>query len=181
MEKTLFALSLGFLGLILATQAAIAAQCAPRDQVAAGLATGFDETRRAIGLSSPSQVLEIFASEVGSWTIIVTGPDGMTCLVASGQGFEAMPKTCPPRAIRHRSHPPRRVRIDCAPPPSYPANPSQISFNDTPRSAQVITRKNSFSGTILTSFTPAKTAKAAAGINITATFRLPGENWPSAQ
>lgn len=95
MEKTLFALSLGFLGLILATQAAIAAQCAPRDQVAAGLATGFDETRRAIGLSSPSQMLEIFASEAGSWTIIVTGPDGMTCLVASGQGFEAMAEDLP--------------------------------------------------------------------------------------
>lgn len=60
-------------------------------------------------------------------------------------------------------------------------SPSQISFSDTPSNAQVMIRKNSFSGTILTSQTPAKTATAAAGINIAATFRLPGENWPSAQ
>ena len=62
-----------------------------------------------------------------------------------------------------------------------PDNPSQISFSDTPKSAQVMTRKNSFSGTILTSQTPAKTAMAAAGISMTATFRFPGENWPNAQ
>ena len=64
---------------------------------------------------------------------------------------------------------------------NQPDSPSQISFSDTPKSAQVMTRKNSFSGTILTSQTPAKTAMAAAGISMTATFRLPGENWPSAQ
>jgi hypothetical protein len=95
MEKTLFALSLGFLGLILATQAARAAQCAPHDQVVAGLATGFDESRRAMGLSGPSQVLEVFASDAGSWTVTVTGPDGITCLVASGQGFEAITEDLP--------------------------------------------------------------------------------------
>lgn len=90
MEKTLFALSLGFVGLILATQAAFANQCAPHDQVVAGLATGFDESRRMIGLAGPSQVVEVFASDAGSWTITVTGPDGVTCLVTSGQGFEAL-------------------------------------------------------------------------------------------
>lgn len=95
MEKTLFALSLGFLGLILATHAAIAAQCAPHEQVVAGLATGFDETRRMIGLAGPSQVIEIFASAAGSWTITATGPDGITCLVTSGQGFEATTEDLP--------------------------------------------------------------------------------------
>lgn len=52
MDKMLFALSLGFAGLIFATQAALAAQCAPRDQVVAGLATGFDEVRRGAGLTA---------------------------------------------------------------------------------------------------------------------------------
>ena len=92
MDKTLFALSLGFVGLILATHAANAAQCAPRDQVVAGLATGFDEVRRAAGLTGnaegQAQVLEVFTSTAGTWTITVTMPDGMTCLVASGQAWE---------------------------------------------------------------------------------------------
>lgn len=95
MEKTLFALSLGFLGLILATQAAIAGQCAPREQVVAGLATGFDESRRMIGLAGPSQVIEVFASASGSWTIIATGPEGITCLVTSGQGYEEVADDLP--------------------------------------------------------------------------------------
>ena len=92
MDKTLFALSLGFVGLILATHAANAAQCAPRDQVVAGLATGFDEVRRAAGLTGnaegQAQVLEVLTSTAGTWTITVTMPDGMTCLVASGQAWE---------------------------------------------------------------------------------------------
>lgn len=99
MDKMLFALSLGFAGLILATQAAEAAQCAPRDQVVAGLATGFDEVRRGAGLTAgpdgQAQVLEIYASEAGSWTIVVTLPDGRTCLVASGQGWEVLEEELP--------------------------------------------------------------------------------------
>jgi hypothetical protein len=33
-------------------------------------------------------VIEIFTSASGSWTIVVTRPDGQTCLVASGQAWE---------------------------------------------------------------------------------------------
>jgi hypothetical protein len=99
MDKTLFALSLGFAGLILVTQAAEAAQCAPRDQVVAGLATGFDELRRGAGLTAgpdgSAQILEIFASEAGSWTLVVTLPDGSTCLVASGQNWETISESLP--------------------------------------------------------------------------------------
>lgn len=95
MNKTMFALSFGLFAMILAVQAAHAAPCAPRDQVLAGLATGFDETRRAIGLTGQTQVIEVFASENGSWTITVTRPDGTTCLVASGQGFEAISEDLP--------------------------------------------------------------------------------------
>lgn len=99
MDKTLFALSLGFAGLILATHAAEAAQCAPRDEVVAGLATGYDEVRQGAGLTAGpdggAQVLEVFASAAGSWTIVVTLPDGMTCLVASGQNWEAVKDELP--------------------------------------------------------------------------------------
>lgn len=66
MHQKLFALSLGFGGLILATHHAFAAppaQCAARAQVLAELAERYGETRRGIGLAVNNAVMEIFASD----------------------------------------------------------------------------------------------------------------------
>lgn len=53
------------------------------------LAGKYGETRQAIGIGQKGMVMETFASaESGSWTITVTTPTGMTCLLASGQSFE---------------------------------------------------------------------------------------------
>lgn len=97
MTPTLFALSLGFAGLILATQAGFAApQCGPRATVLEQLSTKFGETRQGIGLAANTQIMEIFANtETGSWTITVTLPDGMTCLAASGQNFDSINEELP--------------------------------------------------------------------------------------
>jgi hypothetical protein len=97
MTHTLFALSLGFAGLILATQAGHSApQCGPRDQVLTHLADTYGETRRSVGIANNNAVMETFASAAsGSWTITVTLPDGRMCLVASGQGFEAVTEELP--------------------------------------------------------------------------------------
>ncbi|EIE48872.1 hypothetical protein AL036_00360 [Salipiger aestuarii] len=65
--------------------------CAPRDQVVEKLARTYGETRQSIGLGSNNAVMEVFASDTtGTWTITVTTTAGMTCLVASGQAFEAL-------------------------------------------------------------------------------------------
>ncbi len=65
--------------------------CAPREQVVEKLARTYGETRQSIGLGSNNAVMELFASDsTGTWTITVTTTAGMTCLVASGQAFEAM-------------------------------------------------------------------------------------------
>lgn len=97
MTRTLFALSLGFVGLILATHASFAApQCGPRAALLAELSAKYNETRRGIGVAANNQVMELFASaESGSWTITVTLPEGTTCLVASGQNFEAISEELP--------------------------------------------------------------------------------------
>jgi hypothetical protein len=107
MKETLFALSLGFGALILVTQAqaevwaqagaqAGALQCGPRAAVMAQLADRYGETRRSIGLAANNMVMELFASEVSqSWTITVTTTQGQTCLIASGQGYEAMVEPLP--------------------------------------------------------------------------------------
>lgn len=97
MDRTLFALSLGLAALaLLPGMARAAAQCAPRDMVAANLATQFGETRRIIGLAQDNTVMELYAApETGTWTLTVTLPDGITCLVAAGNAFEATAGTLP--------------------------------------------------------------------------------------
>ena len=50
-----------------------------------------------MGLGANNQVIEVFASsETGTWTITVTTPAGVTCLVASGQAFEELAEALPP-------------------------------------------------------------------------------------
>jgi hypothetical protein len=97
MTRMHFALSLGFLGLIPATHAMANPQCGPRDRVIAHLAEAYDETRRGIGLAANGTVMEIFAAKDGSWTVLVTTAEGLSCLLASGQGYEALTEELPAR------------------------------------------------------------------------------------
>lgn len=70
--------------------------CAPRDVVLDRLAQSYGETRQSIGLGGNNVVVEVFASsETGSWTITATMPDGVTCLMASGQAFETLAEALP--------------------------------------------------------------------------------------
>jgi hypothetical protein len=99
MTRIMMALSLGLAGVILATQIARAEpQCGPRDLVLQSLADRYGETRRSLGLAGPTQVMELFASdETGTWTITLTMPDGVTCMVASGQGYQTIDEALPAR------------------------------------------------------------------------------------
>lgn len=73
-----------------------ARNCAPRDSVVDRLADGYGESRQSMGLGANNAVIEVFASdETGSWTITVTTPNGLTCLVASGQSFETLAEALP--------------------------------------------------------------------------------------
>jgi hypothetical protein len=99
MARMMMALSLGFAGVVLATQIARAeGQCGPRDMVMQTLTDRYGETRRSLGLAGPTQVMELFASdETGTWTITLTMPDGVTCMVASGQGYQTIDEALPAR------------------------------------------------------------------------------------
>ncbi len=79
-----------------ATNAQAQRHCAPRDTVVERLAQGYGETRQSVGLGRDNSLVEVYASEEsGSWTITVTLPTGVTCLVASGQSFETLAETQP--------------------------------------------------------------------------------------
>ncbi|MDP7547755.1 MAG: hypothetical protein QGF20_10715 [Alphaproteobacteria bacterium] len=41
-------------------------------------------------MSSNGTVVEVLASESGSWTIILTKPNGASCVVATGQAWETI-------------------------------------------------------------------------------------------
>ncbi len=87
------------LGLMVLAAEKVSAQqgnCAPREMVVQRLAEGYGETRQSIGLGANNAVVEVFASDTGSWTITVTFPNGSTCLVASGQAFETLAEALPP-------------------------------------------------------------------------------------
>ncbi|MEL7091067.1 MAG: hypothetical protein AAFN94_04960 [Pseudomonadota bacterium] len=79
-----------------AAQAQQARNCAPRDIVVTRLADGYGETRQSMGLGANNSIVEVFASEEsGTWTITITTPNGLTCLVASGQAFEELAEALP--------------------------------------------------------------------------------------
>lgn len=87
------AMSLGLGILALAAQQATAqgGNCAPRDEVLALLGDSYGETRQSIGLGAQGQVMELFASETsGTWTIALTLPSGLTCLMAAGEAYERL-------------------------------------------------------------------------------------------
>jgi hypothetical protein len=60
------------------------------------LADRFGETRQSMGLGANNAMVEVFASPTsGTWTITITSSRGVTCLVASGQAFEAQAMATP--------------------------------------------------------------------------------------
>lgn len=68
--------------------------CGPRDDVVAHLAKGYGETAQSIGLDARGGLLEVYAStDSGSWTVTLTSPQGVTCMIASGQSFETLAGT----------------------------------------------------------------------------------------
>ena len=86
--------------ILIATTTDVAAQngrnCGPREAVVKKLAEGYGESRQSMGLGANNAVVEVFASpETGTWTITVTMPNGLTCLVASGQAFEELAEALP--------------------------------------------------------------------------------------
>ncbi len=61
--------------------------CAPRDTIVEKLTTQFKETRRSYGLQGAAAVFEIYASEKGTWTMIMTQTTGVTCVLAAGDAW----------------------------------------------------------------------------------------------
>jgi hypothetical protein len=67
--------------------------CAKRIDIIKHLTGQFHETPVAIGLSDNGSLLEILASTDGkTWTLLFSLPTGMSCLMATGQDWQALPR-----------------------------------------------------------------------------------------
>ena len=64
--------------------------CGLHEAVADRLLQGFGERRRVEAVTATGALLEVFVSDSGNWTILVTVPGGPSCLVASGEGWQTL-------------------------------------------------------------------------------------------
>lgn len=68
--------------------------CDIRHRVMAQLEHKYFEKPVALGLANNGSVIEVLTTKDGrTWTIVITLPNGMTCLVAAGEDWESFPKT----------------------------------------------------------------------------------------
>ena len=67
--------------------------CSTRANVLKHLASKYSESPVAVGLAENGGVIEVLTSNAGgTWTIIITMPDGTSCMVAAGEAWEQLPK-----------------------------------------------------------------------------------------
>jgi hypothetical protein len=67
--------------------------CGERDEIVKSLSSQYSERPRAMGLANQSAIIEVFTSKAGTWTILLTRPDGAACIVGAGEAWEDIPPT----------------------------------------------------------------------------------------
>ncbi len=65
--------------------------CGERDAIVAGLEKIYSEAPVSMGLESNGAIIEIFAAPSGTFTIVLTRPNGLTCVMAAGENWEDLP------------------------------------------------------------------------------------------
>ncbi|MBW8725947.1 MAG: hypothetical protein JF625_12435 [Inquilinus limosus] len=71
-----------------ASAEAAPASCGPHDVVVDYLARTFQETPAGAGTANSGGRVELFTAPKGrSWTLLYTGPDGQSCMIAAGRGW----------------------------------------------------------------------------------------------
>ena len=92
-QNMLLALSVGIVGITFAMNTASAnpANCAKRTVMVEKLNERFGESRQSVGLTPGGQAIEVFAHPgTGTWTILLTLPNGTSCMMASGHAYQAI-------------------------------------------------------------------------------------------
>jgi hypothetical protein len=73
-------------------EAALTPACPSHADLAEMLNQKYTERPNALGVQANGHLVEVFAANDGaSWTIVVTRPDGWSCIVAVGKNWETLP------------------------------------------------------------------------------------------
>jgi hypothetical protein len=61
--------------------------CAERTDIISKLAN-YKEEAEAIGLNKDGTLLEVFVSPQGTWTVLLSSPQGQSCIAAIGEAWQ---------------------------------------------------------------------------------------------
>jgi hypothetical protein len=75
------------------------ALCGKRNAIVESLKSKYKEDRQAIGIVGANGVVELYISEAGTWTMLVTSQDGRTCIMAAGHSWDGKPTLATGTAI----------------------------------------------------------------------------------
>ena len=67
------------------------AMCGERAAIIDQLKTKYQETRQAVGLIATNGAAELYVSEKGTWTMLVTLASGKSCIIAAGHSWDSSP------------------------------------------------------------------------------------------
>jgi hypothetical protein len=77
-----------------------APKCGPRDQVVRNLAAKYGEEPIVVGMNAGGLLYEVYHSPAsGTWTALVTRPDGTSCMADAGEAMEVADRVKPGDAM----------------------------------------------------------------------------------
>ncbi|GAC1041807.1 hypothetical protein [Rhizobium sp. No.120] len=89
LTATVFVVNAILLPGIAAAQVTLA--CAQRVDIVAFLGDHLSEKLSAVGKLDQSTIVEIYAAESGSWTLLMSDVSGRSCIILSGDSWESIP------------------------------------------------------------------------------------------
>ena len=73
-----------------------APNCGTHDAITGELKDTYGEHRTGVGMVAGGQaIVEVYAADKGSWTLIITGAKGKTCVIFVGDGWIERPEITP--------------------------------------------------------------------------------------
>ncbi len=90
MKHFILGLTGAVMAIMVATPASAQAVCGDRNEIVARLESGYQEKSSAMGVSTNGGLVELYTSEKGTWTLMLTQPNGTSCLIAAGNNWESL-------------------------------------------------------------------------------------------
>lgn len=85
------ALAIGICTLIFSLAASANAPCVPEEDFTEHFARKYQEHPAHRGVTNTGQLVQVYVSSEGSWTIALISGSGRACFMAAGEGWQAAP------------------------------------------------------------------------------------------